>query len=96
MNTIEIEDNDISLVNNNDYSQYKDDSDFIEWIKEQYKESYRRKNPIREEVNSLQSLKELVNNREKAASRYANEIYEENSDYVNWQEWKRYLEKVNA
>ena len=93
MNTIE--DNDIALVNNNDYSQYKDDSDFIEWIKEQYKESYRRKNPIREEVNSLQSLKELVNNREKAASRYAKEIYEENSDYVNFQEWKRYLETVS-
>ena len=93
MNTIE--DNDIALVNNNDYSQYKDDSDFIEWIKEKYKESYRFKNPIREDVNTLQSLKELANERERKASRYANEIFSENSDYVNWQEWQRYLEKVS-
>jgi hypothetical protein len=93
MNTIE--DNDISLVNNNDYSQYKDDSDFIEWIKEKYKESFRIKNPIRENVNTLQSLKELANEREKKASSYADEIYEENSDYVNWQEWKKYSEKVS-
>ena len=93
MNTIE--DTDISLVNNNDYSQYKDDSDFIEWIKEKYKESFRIKNPIQEDVNTLQSLKELANEREKKASRYANEIYEENSDYVNWQEWKKYSEKVS-
>ena len=93
MNTIE--DNDISLVNNNDYSQYKDDSDFIEWIKEKYKESFRIKNPIRENVNTLQSLKELANEREKKASSYADEIYEENSDYVNFQEWKHYLEKVS-
>lgn len=93
MNTIE--DNDISLVNNNDYSQYKDDSDFIEWIKEKYKESFRSKNPIREDVNTLQSLKELVNERERKASSYADEIYEENSDYVNFQEWKHYLEKVS-
>lgn len=41
MNTIE--ENDFSLVNNNDYSQYKNDSDFIEWIKEKYKESFRIK-----------------------------------------------------
>ena len=68
MNTIE--DNDIALVNNNDYSQYKD-------------------------VNTLQSLKELVNERERKASSYADEIYEENSDYVNFQEWKHYLEKVS-
>ena len=94
MNTIE--DNDISLVNNNDYSQYKDDSDFIEWIKEKYRESFRSKNPILEDVNTLQSLKELANEREKKASSYADEIFYENSDYVNWQEWKHFLEKVSA
>jgi cell division protein FtsB len=85
-----------TIETNNDYTQYKNDSDFIEWIKEQYKESYRRKNPIREDVNTLQSLKELVNEREKKASSYADEIFFENSDYVNWQEWKHFLEKVNV
>ena len=85
-----------TIETNNDYTQYKNDSDFIEWIKEQYKESYRRKNPIREDVNTLQSLKELVNEREKKASSYADEIFYENSDYVNWQEWKHFLEKVNV
>ena len=94
MNTIE--ENDFSLVNNNDYSQYKNDSDFIEWIKEKYKESFRIKNPIQEDVNTLQSLKELANKREKKASKYADEIFSENSDYVNWQEWKHFLEKVNV
>ena len=64
-------------------------------IKEKYKESFRIKNPIRENVNTLQSLKELANEREKKASSYADEIYEEYSDYVNWQEWKKYSEKVS-
>lgn len=96
MNTTENEDKDFSLVDNNDYTGYKNDSDFIEWNKEQYKESYRRKNPIRDDVNTFESLKELVNNREKAASRYAENCFNETSDYVKWQEWKHYIEKVKA
>lgn len=85
----------LETENNTDYTGYKNDSDFIEWNKEEYRERYRRKNQIREEVKTFESLKELVSERERKASKYADEIFLENSDYVNWQEWKNYLEKVS-
>lgn len=95
MNTID-NDETYTLGDKVDYTGYKTDSDFIEWNKELYKESYRRKNPITDEVNTFESLKELVTQREKAATRYAEKAFNETSDYVKWQEWKHYLEKVNA
>ena len=93
MNTIEKET--YTLGDKVDYTGYKNDSDFIEWIKEEYRENYRRKNPIKEEVNTFQTLKELVNKREERASNFAEYCFKDNSDYVLWQEWKYYLEKVS-
>ena len=89
MNTIEN-----TITDNTDYTGYKDDLDFIEWNKELYRESYRRKNPITDDVNTFESLKELVNERERRATRYAENAFNETSDYVKWQEWKHYLEQV--
>jgi len=98
MNTIEN-----TITDNTNYSEYKQDSDFIEWSKKGFAEAFINRNPIEQNKDGFKygfntglSLRDATHKRQDDSEAYAERRFQETSDYVKWQEWKHFLEKVKA
>ncbi len=89
------------LMNQEDYSEYKTDSEFIQWSKEGYTKLFIKRNPILKDskdnfgygLKSTLSLREATHQRQEDSEAFAESRFLGNSDYQNWQEWKHYLKK---